>query len=244
MNITVEIQLLLLAVGLYVYDSMLLLYPNEAILASAYNNKWQIKFGYKNTNINGKELFVPNLLFPQRPIFKLFWNYEGKSVDQKIQLDWKIHKEQFNILSFPILMIAIAQLLIFPYVIFFFLTDISIIIILIFLYASIIISLLLVYKKINIFKISKRKFYFICFECLICPPVAINLARKISLAIPESNEDLLNLSKRILEDHEWNITKKHFITKIEDELQITDENTERYIKMIANINNLLLEKSI
>jgi hypothetical protein len=244
MNITVEIQLLLLAIGLYIYDSILLLYPNEAILSAAYNNKWQIKFGYKNTNINGKELFVQNLLLPQRPIFKLFWNYEGKSEEQKIQIDWKIHQEQFKILSFPILMIAIAQLIIFPYVIFFYLTDISIIISLIFLYASIIISLLLVYKKINILKISKRKFYLICFECLICPPIAINLARKISLAIPESKEDLLNLSKRILEEHEWNITKKHFITKIEDELQISDENTERYIKMIANRNHLLVTKSI
>ena len=243
MTLSVELQLLALTIGLYVFDSMLLLFPNEGLLTSIGNSKWHISFGSDTTRVRGKEVLFPNLFLPQRPIFKLSWDYEGVNASKLMNVDWLAQKNLFKNLMIPIYAIAFAQFILFPYVIFFFLTDLSIIIAIAYLYGSVLLALFLIYRKRDLFHISKRNFFSLSFECLVCPPVAVNLIRKISLSLPDINEDLLSVAKRLLEDEVWHVTKNSFMSKLMEEIDFEDEGTPRYIKLIANRDKILLESS-
>jgi len=240
MSLSVEFQLLMLAVGLYVFDSTLLLYPNEGVLTLIGKDKWRIMFGSDNTRVRGKEVLFPNLLLPHRPVFKLSWEYEGAKLDASA-VDWKVQKTLFKELALPVYLIGIAQFIMFPYVIFFYLTDLSIICSLVFLYLSILLSLFLVYRKRDSFYISKSKFFSISFECLVCPPVAFNLVRKLSLSLPEIKEDLLMVSKILLEPEIWRDAKGQFISRIIEEINFEEEGTSRFANLNANLDNLLNE---
>lgn len=241
MNLSVELQLLAVAIGLYVFDSMLLLFPNEGVLTSIGRNKWRIAFGSDNTRVRGKEILFPNLFLPHRPIFKLSWDYEGADPSKLIDIDWVAQKELFKNLTVPIYAIGFAQFILFPYVIFFFLTDLSIIIAIAYLYGSILIALIMIYRKRQIFHISKKKFYSLSFECLVCPPVAFNLVRKISLSLPVLRQDLLIVAQGLLEEKAWHVTKNLFISRLAEAIDFEDEGTQRHIRLNANRAKILLE---
>lgn len=244
MSLSVELQLLTLAFGLYVFDSMLLLFPNEGVLTSVGKARWRVTFGSDKTKVRGKEILFPNLLLPHRPIFKLSWDCEGPTEQvPTIAFDWGAQKDLFKDLMMPVYGIAIAQFIVFPYVILFFLTDISIITSLAYLYGSILIALVLVYRKREIFHLSKRKFLSLGFECLVCPPVAVNLIRKLSLGFPGLKQDLLLVSRNLLEADDWNTTKDKFISRLAEEIDFEDENTPRFEKLIANRDMLSKEVS-
>jgi len=244
MRLSVELQLLALAIGLYVFDSMLFLFPNEGVLTSVGKARWRVTFGSDKTRVRGKEILFPNLLFLHRPIFKLSWDSEGATTQvAPIAFDWDAQKVLFKGLMMPVYGIGVAQFIVFPYVIFFFLTDISIIVSLVYLYGSILIALFLVYRNRGIFHLSKRKFLSLSFECLICPPVAVNLVRKLSLGLPEINQDLLVVSQNLLGLEDWRTTKEKFISRIGEDIDFEDENTPRFVNLNANRDKLLKEAS-
>jgi hypothetical protein len=98
-----------------------------------------------------------------------------------------------------------------------------------------------VYRKREDFHLSKRKFLSLGFECVVCPPVAVNLIRKISVGLPELAQDLLVVSQTLLEGEDWNRTKDKFISRIGEAIDFEDENTPRFEKLIANRDRLLNE---
>src|SRR5690349_2199592 len=75
-----QAELLLMAViaSLYIYDSALLLYSNEGILIPKGKDQWLICFGSDKTGVRNKELFLPNPFLPNRPLFRLSWQFEGE----------------------------------------------------------------------------------------------------------------------------------------------------------------------
>jgi len=245
MSLSAELQLFMLAVGLYVFDSMLLLFPNEGILTPVGKSRWHVAFGSDNTRMGGKEVLFPNLFLLHRPIFRLSWDCEGVAQqDQPTSFDWNKHREIFRGLIFPVYCIGIAQFLVFPYVIFFFLTDLSIVLFLAYLYGSIFIALFLVYRKREGFHLSKKKFLSLGFECVVCPPVAVNLIRKISVGIPDLVQDLLVVSQTLLEGEDWNRTRDQFISRLSEAIDFEDENTPRFKNLITNRDRLLNEATL
>ena len=70
-----EVALMCIAVGLYIYDSAQWLYSNEALLIPV-REKWIVRFGTDMMRLGGKELLIPNPLFPHRPLFKLAWHIQ------------------------------------------------------------------------------------------------------------------------------------------------------------------------
>ena len=93
------------------------------------------------------------------------------------------------------------------------------------------------------FHLSSGKFLSLSFECLICPPVAVNLVRKLSLGLPEINQDLLVVSQNLLGVEDWRTTKEKFIARIVEDIDFEDENTPRFVNLNANRDRLLNEAS-
>src|SRR5262249_17204437 len=71
--------LMLLVAGLYGYDSSILLYCNEALLVPRRGGKWTVKLGWDKARILGKDLVLAGLAAPHRPMFRLAWQFDGRS---------------------------------------------------------------------------------------------------------------------------------------------------------------------
>ena len=67
---------MILMVGLYLYDSIRLLYRNEAILIPT-RKGWKVCFGLREPQISGRELFILAPHLPHRPMFRPTWRFEG-----------------------------------------------------------------------------------------------------------------------------------------------------------------------
>src|SRR5258706_16411317 len=82
--------LMAVVIGLYLYDSTLLLYCNEGVLTPRGKADWSVGFGSDHARILGKEVFIPNPFLPHRPLFRLSWRWEGNSSEE--EENWTAHK--------------------------------------------------------------------------------------------------------------------------------------------------------
>lgn len=73
MGLGPEGWLMLLAIGLYVYDSALLLAPDELILRQDLRGRWCPQFGALRWRLNGREPYIPPLLIPSLGLVRLRW---------------------------------------------------------------------------------------------------------------------------------------------------------------------------
>ena len=62
-----ELLVIAAASGLYLYDSILLLYRNQGLLEFTDRDGWRVILGSRSIELGGKELIFANLLAPQRP---------------------------------------------------------------------------------------------------------------------------------------------------------------------------------
>lgn len=238
MNISVELQLLALVLVLYLQDTLLLLCVNEGVLCHIKKNKWQVWLGSDNARFFGKELLTSHLFFLTRPIFKLSWSPLGRSNLKNNETYWLQKVAQLNTFRPYVYLIATVQFIFFPIVLLFYLTDFAIVAVLLLLYVSIFMLLLklaFARKKLNL---SNKKFISICFESLICPPVSVNLIRKLSLEI-KSNVDLLCLAPLLLTPEQWEKTRPEFLRRLEDAMLLEEEGSVNFNLMMTYHQQLL-----
>src|SRR6185503_1463776 len=66
---------MLLALALYLFDSLLLLSSDEAALLRGWRGRWFAGFGASRWRLAGKEPYVPNPFTPHFPLFRLRWRF-------------------------------------------------------------------------------------------------------------------------------------------------------------------------
>lgn len=211
-------------VGLYIYDSALLLYPNEGILKASHAMNWRTGFGSENTTLAGKELYIPNLFCPTTPIFRLSWQYET-SVGSK-NTGWESCIKLLRWFQVPIWLLFTMSFLFLPIALFGHFGDVLLIAVfaLIYLCVAIIVSTLYLVKEP--LAISKREFWFTTFDLFLCPPFAINLVRRLSLK-QHVKEDFVAAARRLQKAAHWQETEMRLRSRLIDEANCEDEDTPR-----------------
>src|ERR1700731_3569324 len=76
MRFSSEVLLMLVALGMYLYDSVLLLYRAEGVLFVGLRGRWQARLGSESARLGGRLVLLPNPLQPHVPLFRLAWNFE------------------------------------------------------------------------------------------------------------------------------------------------------------------------
>ena len=79
MTLSTEALLMLVALGLYIFDSSLFLANNEAALLRVQDGRWVARFGLDRWRLGGKEPYIPNPATPHCPLFKLHWRFEDRT---------------------------------------------------------------------------------------------------------------------------------------------------------------------
>jgi hypothetical protein len=230
-----EVELLALAAMFYLYDSSVLLYSNEAVLICDRAQRWSAASGWIGFVLAGRSLCVLNPFTPNRPSYRLNWNFntlESGAEDPS----WSEHAGEFDKLA-PLSQTAwIALYVILPLGMFTNLGAYAIVPALVLLYGSILMALIQLRRKKALIPLG-RKFWGIAFECLACPPFGVNMVRHITLGA-RITEPLPLAAVRLLDAAGWATLRDQCISRIDDAIQGVAEDSMEHQALEAQKQRL------
>ena len=221
-SFSTELQLLALAACFYIYDSALLLYVNEGILTPN-RRSWSIKLAVTGFSIRGKNLIFPNLLIPHRPVYKLFWDY--KSLNTFSTVTWDEEKKRYKIFFPMVYGMAVALFVTLPLVFFLNRNDFALLACLALIYLNALLTGLALLCSQKSLQLSRRRCWSIFLECLLCPPLTINVVRKISTqrVLPTS---ILAAGVLLLEASQREMLLINLLSQIDNEIEAAADHEQ------------------
>ncbi len=212
-------QLFVLAALLYVYDSALLLFVNEGTLTTC-RKGWSVKTANSGFTIRGKNLFFPNLLLPHRPVFRLSWNYKNPTSTSKVT--WGKEKSLYSAFIPMVYAMAITLFCTLPAVLFFNRSDIALLSCLVLIYLTSALTGVVLFLLRKRLQLTRSKCWSIFLECLLCPPLTINVIRKISTQ-KVLHSSLVAAGVSLLEKEDWLHLRDELIAQIDNEIEHANE---------------------
>lgn len=219
-----EVLLVLLAVGLYLYDSALLLHINEGMVAPTRGGGWRVRFGSSHVSFRGKELYLPSPFLPHRPEFRLLWHLPSKSMEALGV--WEARRHLFKALAPLVWAMALALFVLLPLGLFSVLEDGILLLAIALLYLGIAGALFWLGMKRKQLGMSNRRLGALAFELFVCPPFAVNVIRRVSAEMP-LDADLMSVARQLQVPADWNVARGEFIARLDEQIDTEDVNSER-----------------
>jgi hypothetical protein len=175
-----ELQLMILAIGFYLYDSSLLLYSDEAVLTSA-GDRWSATLPNGRFLLRGRTLLILNPFFPHRPAFRLSGDRQRPGNGGAVT-GWSGIPVLLRPLTPAVLTAGVALFLLLPLGLFSALGVWTVVVAVILLYGSLFVALTMLFRRRREFDLRGRRFAGFAFECIACPPFGVNMIRRFALA--------------------------------------------------------------
>ena len=227
-----------LAVGLYLYDSALLLFSNEAVLTPRGKDRWLAGFGSTGTTFKGKGLYIPNPLLPARPVFRLAWAFEGgaaRPVDP-----WAGGRKAFARFAPLTWSLAAVMFVLLPVSLTGRFGDWLLLLAFLLIYVNVLCILVLLWVSRKKYSLAAGSFAAIALDLLVCPPFALNLIRRLSLRVPV-REDFIAAAKRLQTPGDWQATRLEVLARLDDEIAFEDEASGRMAALKGRRSGLAAE---
>jgi len=218
-----ELVLMLVAAGLYLYDSALLLHINEGMVMPARGGAWRVRFGSSRLSFRGKELYVPSPFLPHRPEFRLLWSLRSGSVEAHGA--WKARRDLFKPLAPVVWAMACALFVLLPLGLFSIVGDWILLLALAVMYLGAAGALLWLGAKRSALGISRRQFWMLAFEFFACPPFAVNVVRRVAVEMA-LDSDLLSVARALQTPADWHASRGEFIARLDEQID-AEEDSER-----------------
>jgi hypothetical protein len=173
-----EVLLPLGAIGLYLFDSTLLLYSNELLFARR-GGKWGFATG-SALMLAGRRLYLLNPFMPATPQFRVRW----LEADSRQEQESREELDAFLAAVGPLRYLVIALwvlLLALPVELLLLGTGIELLALMAAFYLVILAALGYIYARRRELRVSGKSFLSLSFDSLACAPFAINLVRKLAL---------------------------------------------------------------
>lgn len=217
---------------IYICDAALLLYRNEVILIAKFRGRYDVKFGNSDLTFLGKILFIPNLFLPHQPLYRLSWEPCERTAD--VGDDEVLEATKQRLLGFaPYLWVMFVSLyVLLPVGLYIRHGLIVLLLSALWFYTMTIMTLILIYLERKTIGISNSRFTAICFESLICAPCALNITRKVSMAVAIQSE-VAELSKKILTPLAYTNFIQSLLGVIDSQILIETEGSPRFVKLQA-----------
>jgi hypothetical protein len=220
-----ESELIALAVLLYLYDSTVLLYANEAVLIRANSNRWTAATGWEGVGIANRLVYVLNPFTPHRPTFRLSWNYHSLTSESPSVQQWPQDASRLSRLTPIGPLVGLGLFIVLPTGLFTAAGSYAVIPALFMIYGSTAVGLLLLYRSKAAISLSTKGFAAIAIECLLCPPLAINVLRRATLGF-HVRECVPTAAARLLLPEEWARLREHCIGRIDDAIRSLPDGAE------------------
>jgi hypothetical protein len=233
MRLPEEVLLMILVIGLYLYDSAKLLYFNEGVLIPV-GKAWKVKFGLRELRIGGKELFIPAPWLLHRPMFRLCWRYDSTAAEFCLE-NWQAKTNVLTMLPIFVWGIALALFLLLPLGFFTKMGYGMLYLAMAILYLNIVCLMIYIWRHRVHLNQSNKQVGKLAFEYLTCPPFALNVIRTMS-SNQNIGEDLVTVARNLQDSDRWAETRRELTLRLDEEIEITEEGTDR----IASLHSLRL----
>jgi len=175
-----EGALLLLALALYLFDAAVLLAPDEWLVEQQRGKRWRARFGLQGWPIARKEPWLPNPLAPWRPLLRLHWRFEVGPEDgapkgaAPLAMPGTALRVTTGLLLVLIFVALPIALLGYPLLVLRIGVAVAI-------YATCVASALVLWRSRGHLGLTRGECAKLAVECVVCPPFALNLVRKLGL---------------------------------------------------------------
>lgn len=249
-SLSAEVGLMLVVLGLYLYESSVLLFCNQAVLSPVRAKGWRVQFGLKQLNIRGKELCFAQLLMPSRPLFVLTWRFEDsapvmlsteastKPPEAVAPMPWRPPAVASHQILMPIVWwLSIATFIVLPLGLFTSLGDAAVLFAGGMIYVGILVLLIVLWRYRSHFQLSNKELLSTAFEYLICPPFALNIIRRLSLKI-QIEDDLEPIAHSLQSPQAWLVTRNLMLERLDDQIAYEAQDTARYASLLSHRQKL------
>ena len=227
----VDAQLLIgpAVVALYLKDCFLLLDRDEAVLVRGWRGRWRAGFGMLDWRLRQREPWLCNPFKPWEPVLRLRWDaatLPGRAAAAPASVPRELRLGPWVGVMWLLLFVAL------PVAWYGNLGLHVTLAVLAELYAFILVSLVLVWRRRGALGLSGSQFGILAFEMLACAPYAPNLVRRLSLH-RRVDEDLLAASRRLLDAPALARVNAQCLVRIDDELDWAAEESARALALRA-----------
>ena len=230
-----EVELLALAIIFYLYDSSVLLYSNEVVFTCDGAKRWAVTTGRSGLVFAGRTLCVLNPFTPHRPSFRLNWQFDGLQPDDDPA--WSVRAQDLKTLAPATLAAAIALYIFLPLGMFTPLGRYAVIPAVVLLYGSTVFALLQLRGKEIVKTFSRKRFLGFAFECVACPPFAVNMVRRLTLGLRIA-EPVPLAAVRLLDADRWAQLREFCITRLDEAMQLAAEHSDEVSMLEAQKQRL------
>mgnify|MGYP000882128466 FL=1 len=233
-----EFLLVVGMLGLYLYDSLVLLASNEALLTPAGGGRWSALFGAHGFQVRGREPCLPNPLLPHRPLYRFSWNAAGVADPGP---PWTPPAGGGTAALAPAIWIMLLALFVVVPLGFFSSLGVRALVAgIVLFYVCALAALTMVWRRRDEFALGGRRFLALAFESLTCPPFALNLVRHLSLGLRPGVDFLAAIDGR-LDDAARAAALVQVIARLESEIDWEGEETVRAAALKAHLQVLTRE---
>lgn len=179
MILTFEVALPLGAIAFYLYDSAMLLYGNELVFVRQ-RGRWHATGGLEGY-VGSRRLCLPALFRPSALVFRVLW----KEADTREAAPAQWLADSFVAALTPLKWLSASLLLILliplPLISIFWGAGLPLLIVFALSYLLVLVAVALIYRRRAWLQLDTKEFRKLAFDCLACPPFAINMVRKLTL---------------------------------------------------------------
>ncbi len=232
MRLSTEALLMLVAVALYLFDSLLLLASNEAVLVRGRRGRWFARFGLDRWRLNGKEPYLSNPATPHFPLWRLRWSFDeaaGEAAARARAVAVPPVLERFRLhalLSLISIYVLVPIVLFYPVGIGYPIAVVAL------LYINIVVALMRLLRLRAEFRLSPGQFAVLAFECMACPPFSVNLVRKLCMKL-EIDEDFTMAAIRLLSAEALPAVEAQCLRRVDEQIDYAEEGSDRMQKLVA-----------
>lgn len=230
MTLSFETLLILGAIGFYLYDSIELLHINEfALLRNG--ERWSYIYPSSSWQILRKWPFMPNPFRPDVDIYLVSWSAIA-STRRKDAICFHIFESQVTFLRYSARILFAMIFLILPLVLLIYGSGVQLLLLFAHVYGTIVIVAYLLYRNRQSLQITRRRLFLLSFECLACPPFAVNVLRKVTYR-SALIEDPISFAMQVLDRDSFCRLISDVCERIEMQLCWLDEDAARYSTLVA-----------
>lgn len=230
MTLSFEALLILGAIGFYLYDSIELLRINEFALVRN-GERWSYVYPTSGWQILRKWPFIPNPIRPDVDIYLVSWS-PNASTRRKSTKRLNVFESRVTPLRHSARVLFAMLFLVLPLVLLIYGSGVQLLLLFVCVYGTIVVVAYLLYRNRRPLQLTTRRLLLLLFECLACPPFAVNVLRKVTYRSALIG-DPISFAMRVLDRDTFCRLVSDVCERIEMQLCWFDEGAARYSALVA-----------
>lgn len=234
MNLSPEWLLCLLLVGLYLHECLLLVPATSAFLMWTPLG-WRAVFPSASFTLAGRHVLLGPILPPSTPLLQLDWQATPAAVDcappdhqpTEPQANWTAAATALGALWPASAAAWFAVILVVPAALLSRRGDMVVMAALALAYAGVVATIACLWLARSALGLTAAACAKLTAEMLLCPPIAANVARRVSLQTPVQ-EGFITAARKLLAPAQWELAREELARRISWQMEMHDAGSTQY----------------